>query len=40
MGIGMVAVCSASESGAVLQHLTSGFEIGRIIEGNGEVLIV
>ena len=40
MGIGMVLVCSSSESEQVLEHLTGGSKIGRIIEGSGEVLIV
>ena len=38
MGIGMIAVCDQGDTNEVLAHL-KGSEIGRIVSGNGEVLI-
>jgi phosphoribosylformylglycinamidine cyclo-ligase len=43
MGIGMVIVCSRSEVGRIKDHVEARgekcFEIGEVIEGNGEVVI-
>jgi phosphoribosylformylglycinamidine cyclo-ligase len=40
MGIGMVVICSEADKETVTSHLAEGYEIGQIIEGNGQVLIV
>lgn len=40
MGIGMTVVCSSGDTQTVLQHLKGGAKIGKISEGNGQVLIV
>lgn len=40
MGIGMIAICSASDSKDILLHLTNGLDIGRVVAGSGEALIV
>ena len=40
MGIGMIVICSADGKDAIQAHLTSSFEIGRVIEGSGPVSIV
>ena len=40
MGIGMVVVCGENDRDAVREHLGTCFEVGRVISGNGQVLIV
>jgi phosphoribosylformylglycinamidine cyclo-ligase len=40
MGIGMVVVCSRDSKEFISSHLKNCFEIGRIIDGDGKVLIV
>lgn len=39
MGIGMIVVCAESDRQAVKDHLSIGFEIGRVVEGNKTVSI-
>lgn len=38
MGIGMIVICSESDTNDVLSHLTA-FEIGKVVPGNRQVLI-
>jgi phosphoribosylformylglycinamidine cyclo-ligase len=40
MGIGMVVVCNAGSKEFLETHLTSSFEIGTVVDGAGDVLIV
>jgi phosphoribosylformylglycinamidine cyclo-ligase len=40
MGIGMVLICDQSETRRVLSSLGSGFEIGRVVDGDGSVKII
>jgi len=40
MGIGMIMVCFASEKANVISHLSECREIGNVVAGSGEVLIV
>jgi phosphoribosylformylglycinamidine cyclo-ligase len=40
MGIGMVVICSPSERDSIKKHLSDCLEIGRVVPGNGSVLIV
>jgi phosphoribosylformylglycinamidine cyclo-ligase len=40
MGIGMVIVCAERDVAAIREHVGTCYEIGRVIEGNGEVSIV
>jgi phosphoribosylformylglycinamidine cyclo-ligase len=40
MGIGMIVVCSPDSKDFILSHLSSSFEIGTVVDGAGEVLIV
>jgi phosphoribosylformylglycinamidine cyclo-ligase len=40
MGIGMIVVCSATDATALSSEIKPSFQIGRIVEGNGKVLIV
>jgi phosphoribosylformylglycinamidine cyclo-ligase len=39
MGIGMVVICAEGDKDFVKNHLGGCFEIGRVIEGKGEVEI-
>jgi phosphoribosylformylglycinamidine cyclo-ligase len=40
MGIGMIVVCSPDSKDFILSRLSSSFEIGTVVDGAGEVLIV
>lgn len=40
MGIGMMVVCSASDALVLMSDIKPSFQIGRVVEGNGKVLIV
>lgn len=40
MGIGMVVVCAAEDVAAIREHVGTCYEIGKIVEGSGEVSIV
>ena len=39
MGVGMVIVCSVENSEAIKSQLSECYEIGQVVEGNGEVTI-
>jgi phosphoribosylformylglycinamidine cyclo-ligase len=40
MGIGMIVVCAPEEAQSLLSGLKPSFQIGRVVEGKGKVLIV
>ena len=40
MGIGMIVICSSADAQVLLSELKPCFQIGRVVEGRGKVLIV
>jgi phosphoribosylformylglycinamidine cyclo-ligase len=40
MGIGMIVVCAAEDKEFLRENLGTSFEIGRVVEGNNEVLVI
>lgn len=40
MGIGMVVICSPEDKDAVCEHLGTCYEIGRVIDGSNDVVLI